>query len=308
LSDWIITRSSSFLQALPLSWALGIGRAIGLFWHYVVPFRRPVARENVARVFGAELSPRAQRRIVRRCFEHLCMLGVELFRLPALTRAQSERLVERRNWHRLEAALQRGKGVIVVASHVGNYYLAACSQSIRGVPINAIMKTIHWGPAHRFIAKARERSGLKLIGTRGSRDDIRAALNRGEIVVFIIDQHMLPHHGIVCEFFGQLASTTAAPARDRRADRPVVDLPQGPERHPCALRRARGGSGNALCRSGGQPPPQHRAAQSSGGKLDPAATRAVVVAAPAVEGAGPSGRMEHPGASAQGGVVTRSRA
>lgn len=186
---------------------------MGLFWYYVIPIRRPVAQKNVELVFGSELSRRAQRRIVRRCFENLCMFGIEAFRLPALTQAQSERLVERRNWHILEEALRRGKGVIVVTAHMGNYDLAACSQAIRGVPINAIAKTVHWAPAHRFIFGSRERTGLKLIATRRSKDDIHAALKRGEVVVFIIDQHMLPHHGIVCEFFGRLASTTPAPTR-----------------------------------------------------------------------------------------------
>lgn len=213
MSDWILKRISLFLQALPLSWALRIGRAIGLFWHDILPIRRQIARRNVERVFGTELSPRAQRRIVRRCFENLGMFGVEVFRLPHLTQAQSEMLVERRNWQILEEALQRGKGLIVVTAHMGNYDLAACSQAIRGVPINAIIKPIHWAPAHRFIFGTRERTGLKLIASRGSKDDIRAALQRGEIVVFIVDQHMLPHQGIVCEFFGQLASTTPAPTR-----------------------------------------------------------------------------------------------
>ena len=213
MSYWILNFIGSLFQALPLSWALRIGRGLGLFWHYVIPLRRQIARENVARVLGAELSPRAQHRIVQSCFENLGMFGVEAFLLPTLTQAQSERLVERRNWHIMEEALQRGKGVIVVTGHMGNYDLAACSQAIRGVQINAVVKKIHWAPAHRFIFGARERTGLKLIFGQRARDGIRAALKRGEIVVFVIDQHMVSHRGIVCQFFGQLASTTPAPAR-----------------------------------------------------------------------------------------------
>ncbi len=213
MSTWILNFISSFLQVLPLSWALRIGRAIGLFWHYIIPIRRQIARENVARVFGTELSQRAQRRIVRRCFENLGMFGVEVFRLPALTQIQSEMLVERRNWHTLVEALQRGKGVIVVTAHMGNYDLAACSQAIRGVQINAVVKRIHWAPAHRMVFGARERTGLRLIFGQGARHEIRAALKRGEIVTFVIDQHMVSYRGIVCKFFGQLASTTPAPTR-----------------------------------------------------------------------------------------------
>jgi len=198
---------------LPLSWALWIGRSLGRLWYYGIPIRRGVAQRNVARVFEDKLSPREQRRVVRRCFENLGMFGVEVFRLPALSAAQSERFVERHGWHHMEQALQKGKGVIVVTAHMGNYDLAASSQAIRGVPINAVVKQIHWHPARRFILEARERAGLKLIAPRNSKDDIRKSLHQGEIVTFVIDQHILPPRGIVCQFFGQLASTTPAPTR-----------------------------------------------------------------------------------------------
>ena len=213
MGNLILHLISSFLQALPLSWALKLGRGIGLFWHYVIPIRRKTARDNVARVFGTELSQCAQRRIVQRCFENLGMFGIEAFRLPSLTQAQSERFMERTNWHILEEAQQRGKGVIVVTGHMGNYDLAACSQASRGVQISAIVKKIHWAPAHRFVFGARERTGLHLIYGKGAGYHIRDALKRGEIVVLVIDQHMVSSRGIVCTFFGQLASTTPAPAR-----------------------------------------------------------------------------------------------
>lgn len=213
MSYWVLKLISVFLVMLPLSWSLWIGRALGRLWHYGIPIRRGIARRNVARVFEDKLSPREQRRMVRRCFENLGMFAVEVFRLPALSAAQSERLVERQGWHHLEQALQKGRGVIAVTAHMGNYDLAASSQAIRGVPINAVVKQIHWHPAHRFIVGARERAGLKLIAPRKSKDDIRKSLHQGEIVTFVIDQHMVPHRGIVCRFFGQLASTTPAPTR-----------------------------------------------------------------------------------------------
>ncbi len=60
---------------------------------------------------------------------------------------------------------------------------------------------------------ALETSRTTSIAPQRSKDDIRAVLKRGEIVVFIIDQYMVSYRGIVCEFFGQLASTTPAPTR-----------------------------------------------------------------------------------------------
>ena len=210
---WILKLISLFFVKLPLSWALWIGRSLGLLWYYGIPIRRSVALKNVARVFGDKLSSREQHRIVRRCFENQGMFGVEVFRLPSLTSAESEKLIERQNWQHLERAQEKGKGVIIVTAHMGNYDLSASSQAIRGVPINAVVKTIQWPAAHRFVFGTRERAGLKLIAPRKSRDDIKNALSKGELVTFVIDQHMAPHHGIVCQFFGQLASTTPAPVR-----------------------------------------------------------------------------------------------
>ena len=75
---------------LPLRLSLWLGVVFGWVWYYLVPVRRRVARVNVARVFGASLSPRAQRRLVRANFVHLATSAIELLRIPRLTPAGAE--------------------------------------------------------------------------------------------------------------------------------------------------------------------------------------------------------------------------
>ncbi|MBI3178333.1 MAG: lysophospholipid acyltransferase family protein, partial [Deltaproteobacteria bacterium] len=91
--------------------------------------------------------------------------------------------------------------------------MMGASQSLMGIPVNAVVRDIHFGPAHALWNELRHTTGMKTIAPRNSQFQIRAALKRGEAVAFLIDQHMPKTRGIVCSFFGRLASTSPAPVR-----------------------------------------------------------------------------------------------
>lgn len=199
---------------LPLPVAMAFGRLVGLFWYYVLRIRRGTALRNVARVFGAEKSPAEQRAIVRECLVHFAQFGVEGFRLAELTLEQADQLLERGpTYHYLDEARAKGRGVIFATIHLGNFELMGCCESLRGVPLSVVVKDIQWKQARDFWLHIRSRTGYKMIAPRRSREDIRHNLANGEVVAFTIDQHMMPYRAIVCDFFGQLASTTPAPVR-----------------------------------------------------------------------------------------------
>jgi KDO2-lipid IV(A) lauroyltransferase len=188
-----------------------LGRLLGKFWFYVIPIRRAVAEGNVRRALG--VSPAEGRRIVRRCFEHQTMMAVESMRMPGMTVERAERLMERENWEPFLKAIDEGKGVIVAMAHIGNYEMLACTGGIRGVPFNAVVRDFKSKAVNNFIAEVRRRTNYKTIPPRRSKELIRTAIEDGEPVVLLVDQHMAPHRAVVCEFFGQFASTSPAPAR-----------------------------------------------------------------------------------------------
>jgi KDO2-lipid IV(A) lauroyltransferase len=201
------------VQRLPLETALRWARAVAWVWYYLLPLRRGVALANVRRVFP-EAAPARQRQIVRRCMEGLCMHVVEGLRLPILTPELSRELVDGTGMQtHMDPLLARGKGVIAVTAHIGNFELIACSQTVLGYKVNAVVKDIHWKPAQAFWNQVREATRFGALPPRRSKELIREILGRNEIVAFAVDQHMAKHRAIVCEFFGQLASTTPAPVR-----------------------------------------------------------------------------------------------
>lgn len=204
---------SRLLCAVPLGVALAMGRGMAAIWYYLVPVRLGVARANIERVFGATASPARQKRILRRSMVNLCYYVVESLRAPALTRETSQALVQHEQLCRIDTLLARGRGVIAVTAHLGNFDLLGTSQAIRGYPVHAIVKDITWRSGQRFISRVRAKTGLGRVAPRRSKAHIAALLRQNQIVAFLIDQHLPPHRSIVARFFGQWAATTPAPVR-----------------------------------------------------------------------------------------------
>ncbi len=203
---------SKLFCLLPERWAFALGRTVGWLWFHLLPFRRSVALRNIERALGQELGRKERRRVIRRCLQQQALFGVEALRFPLTNERESERLVERRGYEHMQAAIDRGKGVVAVTAHVGNFDLLGVSQAYRGMPLAIIYKDIHWKPGHDFFFGQRRAAGILPILPKGSEREIIRALRKGMVVAFVIDQHMPPHRGMATEFFGMLASTTPAPA------------------------------------------------------------------------------------------------
>ena len=214
---------SRILSSVPLSWALWMGHVLGGIWYWLIPIRRGVALQNIERALGDSLTPRERRRVIRRCFDMQVMATIELLRAGHYTPEQSQRYIHARGMEHIDAALEQGAGVIVVASHTGNVDLMGYSQSILGYPVCVIVKELRWGPVQRYVRAVRERTGVGLIPARNSKEQIRRTIADNKVMCMIVDQHMKKHRAIVCKFFGRLASTSPAPARFAlEAGTPVV--------------------------------------------------------------------------------------
>ena len=207
---WVL---SYIFRLLPLSWAMLCGRILGNFWYYLVPIRRRVAQNNIKIALGDRLNDREQRLMVRRSCQHIVMMTIESLRMHNMTVELSKQIARRENYEHYLTALKKGKGVIIVSAHVGNFELLACSQTIRGEPIHLVMKDFSNKSAHRFMAETRRVTKLQTIPPRRSKTIIKEKLAQKEIVGFMVDQHLASYRALVCDFFGRLAATTPAPSR-----------------------------------------------------------------------------------------------
>jgi len=91
----------------------------------------------------------------------------------------------------LKEALKGKRGVILVSLHMGNFFWSITDLSAV-YPINLVVR-VEKNPRWEAIArKMRENCQIKTINSEGAALKIMKKLKKGEIVVFVIDQYILP--------------------------------------------------------------------------------------------------------------------
>jgi KDO2-lipid IV(A) lauroyltransferase len=120
--------------------------------------------------------------------------------------------IEEESRARWTEALGLGRGVVVAASHTGNWDLAACAIA-RDVPLLVVTKRLRVRWLDRLWQGTRAAQGVMLAGARGALRRARGVLARGGAVAMMIDQ--VPErsrHAVDVDFLGRAALVDRAPA------------------------------------------------------------------------------------------------
>jgi len=109
-------------------------------------------------------------------------------------------------------ALSGGRGVVVAASHTGNWDLSACAIA-REVELLVVTKRLSVRWLDRFWQSTRARLGVRLTEALGAVGRAREVLRRGGAVAMMIDQVPAPgRRSVPVSFLGQPAHADRAPA------------------------------------------------------------------------------------------------
>lgn len=196
------------IQLLPLKLVFRLGAMLGTLAYYLaIPFRR-VVYSNLRIAFGNEKSETEIRILAKTHFKQLGANLLSCFKIAKLEKSQVEKIFETENLDRLDAALEQGKGVILVLSHLGNWELFA--------QICQFRSQYSWGTIYRALdnryiendfCKLRTQRGVQLFDRkRGFKSPIQFLRNGGALGI-LVDQHA-GDTGFWLPFFGRLASTS----------------------------------------------------------------------------------------------------
>jgi KDO2-lipid IV(A) lauroyltransferase len=127
-------------------------------------------------------------------------------------RALAHVRIDDESLERWRDALSRGRGVVVAASHTGNWDLAACAIA-RERELLVVTKRLRIGWMDRFWQTTRARQGVTLADARGAIRRARETLARGGAVALMIDQvPASARHAMTVDFLGKPAHVDRAPA------------------------------------------------------------------------------------------------
>jgi lauroyl/myristoyl acyltransferase len=91
----------------------------------------------------------------------------------------------------LQEALKNDKGVILCSLHLGNFF-ASIAYLATVYPVNLVVRGESNPRWEAFGMRMREKTGIKTIYSEGGALQIKARLKEGELVIFVIDQYILP--------------------------------------------------------------------------------------------------------------------
>ena len=113
----------------------------------------------------------------------------------------------------MDAALARGKGVVFVTGHVGNWELLARYVALEDYPAAVIGKELSDPRTTRLVERFRASGKLRVIwrGSQGAAKEMLRALKGNSILGILIDQDTKVQ-SVWVPFFGKLAKTPRAAA------------------------------------------------------------------------------------------------
>ncbi|WP_224364781.1 lysophospholipid acyltransferase family protein [Hyalangium versicolor] len=209
----LVRAALALVHPMPLGVARWLGVRFGTFAFLVAGGERRKALKSLVRAFP-EKTDAERLSLARSCFRHL---GAAMFEVGC-TAALDRELKQLVAWPAedrqvLEAALARGKGVVFVSGHVGNWELLARRVASEGFPCQSIAKETSDPRLTALVGRFRARGKVRSIwrGQDGAARHMLRALKGGEILGLLIDQDTKVQSFFV-PFFGELAATPRAAA------------------------------------------------------------------------------------------------
>jgi len=196
---------SMFLWCIPLNPALWIGRSMGDMVYYANLKRRMIAYANLKAAFP-EKTQGELKRINRAHFENLGMNVIELLKLPFMAQDFLKSRVKLENADRIKSSLEKGKGVIVLTAHFGNWEIASLAASLNGYTMSVFAREQKYERLNDLLNQFRQSTGCKVITKGFSVKDIIRTLNNNGIVAMLSDQDA-GASGVFVNFFNRPAST-----------------------------------------------------------------------------------------------------
>lgn len=209
---YLLYRFGYFLaNALPLRAGYALATFISLLKYYLSPRDRNAVINNLKFI----LSPNEQKHIracAREVFVNFGKYLIEFFRIKLLLKGDLGTKVSVAGIVHVDQALSRGKGVIVLAAHLGNWEMGGVFMSLLGYPMIAVALPHKHRKVNAFFNRQRERIGVTVVPSLGiAIRRIYDALKENKMVALVGDRDFT-NGGVKLPFLGASKIIPRGPA------------------------------------------------------------------------------------------------
>ena len=206
----LIVLAGLILRRLPQRWAVALGAGAGKLLYAVDKKHRELAFSNMKLSFPQKPEDELKSN-VRTVFINMGRSFVEfLFNPKFRDKKRLFNTVKVEGEENLKSALAKGKGVLVIVPHFGNWELGGMVYP-HLFPCMAIAFPQSNPFTDKMIVKYRQMTGLRVVYTGDSVKEILRTLKRNEGVGLLADQDAA-FDGVFVDLFGRKAGTKKGPA------------------------------------------------------------------------------------------------
>jgi KDO2-lipid IV(A) lauroyltransferase len=202
------------LAILPHTLAKKAGGLIGVLVYSLWGKRRQIAVENLRaalerNALAISTPPEA---LIKENFKNLGYSLAEVIKIYYGLGDNIVRSVLVKGEENFRKAKDKGKGVIFITGHCGNWELLALAFSSKVESLGVVARPLDNRYLNSRVERVRERFGNRVIYKRGALKAILSSLKEGGAVGILMDQAVVPDEGVVVDFLGAPAWTTRMPA------------------------------------------------------------------------------------------------
>jgi Kdo2-lipid IVA lauroyltransferase/acyltransferase len=202
----------AFFAILPWRASVAAAGWIARLGYFPLRIRRQVVERQVAAAFPG-LDAAEVARIARASYDNLGRVAIEAALLSNLGAASVNALfAEVEGWEVVERARANGKGMILLAGHLGNWELTGAIITARGVPFDAIARRMSNPLFDAYLTRTRLRLGMNIVPDAEAVRRVPRTLRAGGAVGFLADQSGANLASTFVPFFGRPAKTPRGPA------------------------------------------------------------------------------------------------
>jgi len=183
-----------------------VANAIGWIAFHVAVSERRIALTNLDIAFGSTKSPEEKRQIARAAFQNFARSFLGLFWAKRLTPETLGKLIEidPDNLRMVQAAQARGKGIIFVTFHFGEWEMLGVATALFGFPMTIVMEQLRNPHLTQIFERLRGHGVNHIILQRFAMTKLLKTLKRGGAIALLIDLNAVPSRGgIWLDFFGK---------------------------------------------------------------------------------------------------------
>ena len=215
----IMTMTVPF-AVLPLKYAVRLGEMLGLVLYQVLRAWRSLGYGNIEMMLpwlrqqsGWNPAYNSAEKLTRELFGNMGRLVAEISRLYHGLDEDLMATVEFSGMEHIDKALERGRGVLLITGHTGNWELFALSVGAKIRPLAVVAKPMKKQYIDRLLEKIRNRHGNSVIYRDRAVREILTTLKLNGVVGILVDQVVRPPHGVITQFLGRPAWTTRMPVK-----------------------------------------------------------------------------------------------